>query len=113
MTVNNGTLYDYECADGLLLPIINEFTWAKEVRATLYFFGLLYCFLGISIIADIFMCSIEKIISKTRKIYMATATESEPEVLEVRCRVGRHRTDDRFLELPSAIGQWPLVMFSV
>ena len=83
MTANNGTLYDYECSSGLLLPIINEFTWAKEVRATLYFFGLLYCFLGISIIADIFMCSIEKIISKTRKIYMATATESEPEVIEV------------------------------
>ncbi|XP_043208398.1 sodium/calcium exchanger 2-like [Amphibalanus amphitrite] len=84
MTANNGTLYNYECSDGLILPIVNEFTWAKEARATLYFFGLLYCFLGISIIADIFMCSIEKIISKTRKIYMASATENEPEVIEVR-----------------------------
>ena len=89
MTVNNGTLYDYECSDGLILPIINEFTWPKELRGTLYFFGLLYCFLGISIIADIFMCSIEKIVSKTRRIYLATATESEPEV--------RRKGDGRFV----------------
>lgn len=53
---------------GLLLPIISEYTWPEEVRATLYFIGLLYCFLGVAIIADIFMGSIEKITSKTKKV---------------------------------------------
>ena len=34
----------------------------------MYLGGLLYLFLGIAIIADIFMCAIEKITSKTTKI---------------------------------------------
>lgn len=53
---------------GLLLPFISEYTWPEEVRATLYFVALLYCFMGVAIIADIFMGSIEKITSKTRKV---------------------------------------------
>ncbi|XP_045122490.1 sodium/calcium exchanger 2-like isoform X3 [Portunus trituberculatus] len=76
---------DYECADrGLLLPIFSEYTWPPEVRAFLYFMGLLYCFLGVAIIADIFMGSIEKITSKTRKVYLTSEKEDEPEVIEVR-----------------------------
>lgn len=39
-----------------------------RLRATLYFIFLLYLFLGIAIIADIFMSSIETITSKRRKI---------------------------------------------
>ena len=39
-----------------------------KLRATLYFIFLLYLFLGIAIIADIFMSSIETITSKRRKI---------------------------------------------
>jgi hypothetical protein len=39
-----------------------------ELRAVLYFIFLLYLFLGIAIIADIFMSSIETITSKRRKI---------------------------------------------
>ena len=62
-------LNDYVCADrGLLLPIINEYTWPKWLRGSLYMLGLLYMFLGIAIIADIFMCAIEKITSKTQVI---------------------------------------------
>jgi solute carrier family 8 (sodium/calcium exchanger) len=34
----------------------------------IYLGGLLYLFLGIAIIADIFMCAIEKITSKTQII---------------------------------------------
>lgn len=57
------------CADrGLLLPFFSEYTWPEEVRAFLYLMGLLYCFLGVAIIADIFMGAIEKITSKTRKV---------------------------------------------
>uniref|UniRef100_A0A0N7ZBH2 Calx-beta domain-containing protein n=1 Tax=Scylla olivacea TaxID=85551 RepID=A0A0N7ZBH2_SCYOL len=76
---------EYECADrGLLLPFFSEYTWPLEVRAFLYFMGLLYCFLGVAIIADIFMGSIEKITSKTRKVYLTSEKEDEPEVIEVR-----------------------------
>ena len=68
MTRNNGTFENYSCSTALLLPIINEYTWAVEVRAFLYLLGLLYCFTGVAIIADIFMGSIEKITSTTRKV---------------------------------------------
>lgn len=77
-------LYNYSCSDGLLLPIINEYTWSRSVRAFLYLFGLFYCFLGVAIIADIFMCSIEKITSKTKKIMLSTSDETQPEVIEVK-----------------------------
>jgi solute carrier family 8 (sodium/calcium exchanger) len=38
------------------------------MRAFLYFFGLLYCFMGVAIIAEIFMGAIEKITATTRKV---------------------------------------------
>lgn len=75
----------YRCADlGMLLPLFSEYTWPEEVRSTVYLLGLLYCFLGVAIIADIFMGSIEKITSKTRKVYLTSEKEDEPEVIEVR-----------------------------
>jgi solute carrier family 8 (sodium/calcium exchanger) len=65
-TVN---LNEYTCSDrGLILPIINEYTWPVWLRGLLYFLGLLYIFLGIAIICDIFMCAIEKITSKVQII---------------------------------------------
>merc|ERR1711936_562410 len=48
-----------------------------------YLVGLLYSFLGVSIVADIFMCAIEKITSKTKKIHIASTREDVPEVIEV------------------------------
>jgi hypothetical protein len=55
VTIN---LNEYKCADrGLVLPLLNEFTWHYWVRGSLYLLGLLYMFLGIAIIADIFMCA--------------------------------------------------------
>jgi solute carrier family 8 (sodium/calcium exchanger) len=36
-------------------------TWPRELRAAIYFFALIYSFLGVSIVADIFLCAIEKI----------------------------------------------------
>ncbi|XP_069953412.1 sodium/calcium exchanger Calx isoform X5 [Cherax quadricarinatus] len=75
----------YRCARlGLLLPFFSEYTWPEGVRAFLYLAGLLYCFLGVAIIADIFMGAIEKITSKTRKVYLTSEKEDEPEVIEVR-----------------------------
>ena len=53
---------------GLILPIINEVTWPVWLRATLYFIGLLYSFIGVFIVADIFMCSLDSITSKTKEV---------------------------------------------
>ncbi|XP_064104848.1 sodium/calcium exchanger Calx-like isoform X13 [Macrobrachium nipponense] len=84
--VSRDEVYDgYKCADrGMILPFVSEYTWPIEVRAFLYLVGLLYCFLGVAIIADIFMGAIEKITSKTRKVYLTSEKEDEPEVIEVR-----------------------------
>lgn len=67
---------------GMLLPLVFEEAWSKEFRTFLYLFGLLYSFLGISIVADVFMCAIEKITSKTKRIHFATG-DDHPEVIEV------------------------------
>jgi len=83
--VNERLLTEYRCAtEGLLLPFFSEYTWPEWARATLYCLGLLYCFMGVAIIADIFMGSIEKITSKTKKVYLTTSAKDEPEVFEVR-----------------------------
>ena len=74
MTQNNGTIDNYECSNGMLVPFINEFTWPSEVRAFLYLCGLLYCFMGVAIIADIFMGAIEKITSTTRKVLLYSSS---------------------------------------
>ncbi|CAF2958494.1 unnamed protein product [Rotaria sp. Silwood2] len=59
----------FKCsARGLLLPFGIEACMSIRVRAVLYFIFLLYLFLGIAIIADIFMSSIETITSRRRKI---------------------------------------------
>ena len=58
--------YNYRCNAGLFLPVISEYTWSPEARGFLYLVGLLWCFLAVAIVADIFMCSIERITSKTR-----------------------------------------------
>jgi solute carrier family 8 (sodium/calcium exchanger) len=72
-------LNNYSCSDkGLLLPLISEYTWPLGVRAVLYLIGMLWCFLGIAIIADIFMCAIEKITSHTRTVKVAS---SDPETI--------------------------------
>ncbi|GAB6025946.1 hypothetical protein CHUAL_011915 [Chamberlinius hualienensis] len=74
------------CSDkGLLLPLLEESNWAVPVRAFLYLSGLLYCFMGVAIIADVFMCAIEKITSQTRKIVLSSSTnDDEPDVVEVK-----------------------------
>lgn len=72
---------------GLLLPLFFEETWPREWRAALYFFALLYSFLGVSIVADIFMCAIERITSTTKKIIIAAADpngkDNTPDVIEI------------------------------
>lgn len=89
----NGTEYfprdeissDYFCSDeGLALPLISEFTWNRYARIFVYLLALLWCFMGVSILADVFMCSIEKITSKTRKITIASTSKAGTEEIEIR-----------------------------
>jgi len=51
---------------GVLLPLggSSEEEWPRGIRITLYFIGLVWCFMGVAIIADVFMGAIEKITSK-------------------------------------------------
>ncbi len=51
------------CGSWVLLPGINLMSDRK--LATLYFLALIYLFLGISIVSDIFMGAIEEITAKT------------------------------------------------
>ena len=65
-------IYTYKCSDeGLILPLVNEYTWPIGGRAFIYLLGLIWSFLAVAIIADIFMCSIERITSKTTKVRIA------------------------------------------
>lgn len=55
------------CKPGLLLPVwtpLNPSPGQQAGRAVVYFLGLIYLFLGVSIIADRFMASIEVITSQ-------------------------------------------------
>ena len=54
------------CERWMLLPAEN--LWATWLRGLLYIITMLYIFVGIAIVSDIFMCSIEVITSKKRKI---------------------------------------------
>lgn len=56
-----------ECRPGIVLPVwkpINPSLGEQIVRAVVYFVSLMYMFLGVSIIADRFMASIEVITSQ-------------------------------------------------
>lgn len=60
-----------KCIEGVILPIwmpLNPPFTDRLARATIYFVGLAYMFLGVSIIADRFMASIEVITSQERQI---------------------------------------------
>ena len=78
----------YKCHDrGLVLPLVNEYTWPIWGRTALYLTGLLWSFLGVSIIADIFMCSIEKITSKTRTLTVADPNSTKGNQMEIEIKV--------------------------
>ena len=44
---------------GYIFPLIDETNMPLVVRCILYFVGLIWSFLGVAIVADIFMCAIE------------------------------------------------------
>ena len=51
---------------GYVFPLFgdDEAGWPKALRAILYLMGTLWCFLGVAIVADLFMAAIEEITSK-------------------------------------------------
>ena len=56
------------CCDdrGVILPLIPyEYLWNNDLRAFLYIITLLWCFVGVSVLADAFMAGIEAITSAT------------------------------------------------
>lgn len=58
-----------------MLPVwlpLNPPVGEQAGRAVVYFFCLMYMFLGVSIIADRFMASIEVITSQVRSIFVFT-----------------------------------------
>lgn len=65
----------------LLLP--GENLWSDGLRGFLYIVAMLYLFLGIAIIADIFMSSIEVITSKKRKVTRYDPEKREQVEIEV------------------------------
>ncbi|XP_072167708.1 sodium/calcium exchanger Calx-like [Diadema setosum] len=68
---------------GIILPLTDESGWNLGFRTFIYLLGLLWSFMGVSIIADIFMCSIEVITSSTRKLKRVNAS-GEVEEVEIR-----------------------------
>lgn len=66
----------YYCKEGVILPIWqpqNPSFGDKIARATVYFVAMVYMFLGVSIIADRFMSSIEVITSQEKEITIKKA----------------------------------------
>ncbi|XP_065563205.1 sodium/calcium exchanger Calx-like isoform X2 [Artemia franciscana] len=61
-----------QCEDGLIIPMWrpseNLSTGDRVARGLVYFIGMVYLFIGVSIVADKFMASIEVITSKEKEI---------------------------------------------
>lgn len=69
----------------LFLPLMNESDWGRGLRIVLYFMTMLWFFMGVAIGADLFMCAIEVITSKTKTIRMANDEEGKGfEEVEIR-----------------------------
>jgi len=75
--VNNDYVDNFK-GNAMILPLFeaSESQWNRYARALAYFLGLCYMFLGVNIIADVFMAAIEVITSKTKKIKIATANQN-------------------------------------
>lgn len=76
-----------DCEDGLLLPcwhpLDNLGIMARVGRGICYFLGLIYLFIGVSIISDRFMAAIEVITSQEREVKMRKAN-GDSQIIVVR-----------------------------
>ena len=68
----------------IIFPFVFEaYYFSRQARAVFYLLLLVYTFMGVAIVADTFMCAIEEITSKTRKIKVSTEN-GELEEIEVK-----------------------------
>lgn len=70
----------------LLLPFINESGIPRGSRIVMYFIALMWMFMGVAIGADLFMCAIEVITSKTKMIRIGNQDEDGKGYEEVEVR---------------------------
>eukprot|EP00163_Fabomonas_tropica_P013589 TRINITY_DN2512_c0_g4_i2.p1 TRINITY_DN2512_c0_g4~~TRINITY_DN2512_c0_g4_i2.p1 ORF type:complete len:886 (-),score=274.86 TRINITY_DN2512_c0_g4_i2:228-2885(-) len=70
-----------ECESFILVPAEN--VWGRPMRGFLYLMGLFYFFLGIAIVADLFMAAIEVITSKTRTVTEINPVTGQEETIEL------------------------------
>merc|ERR1719502_1275325 len=69
---------------GQLLPIFpGEQMWNPAFRGTLYFFAMVYCFMGIALIADRFMVAIEVITSKEKVVRVRNEVTGDMEDVHI------------------------------
>ena len=54
--------------DQLLIPALSQDTHCSVLGVAIYMFFLLWCFLGVALIADIFMAAIETITAKETSV---------------------------------------------
>ncbi|XP_067875210.1 sodium/calcium exchanger 3-like isoform X2 [Heterodontus francisci] len=83
---NSSCFGSFQCNLGIILPIWypqNPSLGDKVARAIVYFVAMLYMFLGVSIIADRFMASIEVITSQEKEITI-TLPNGETSIATVR-----------------------------
>ena len=67
------------CGAGQILPLFpGEVMWGRTLRIMLYFFALVFCFLGIAIISDVFMSAIEVITSKEKTLTIEECGKTIP-----------------------------------
>ncbi|CAE8722299.1 unnamed protein product, partial [Polarella glacialis] len=59
---------------GLILPMFGqaEQEWPKPFRAILYLVGLMWFFMGVAIVSDVFMNAIERVTSKKKRVFSST-----------------------------------------
>eukprot|EP00746_Dinoflagellata_sp_MGD_P071306 gnl/MRDRNA2_/MRDRNA2_29066_c0_seq2.p1 gnl/MRDRNA2_/MRDRNA2_29066_c0~~gnl/MRDRNA2_/MRDRNA2_29066_c0_seq2.p1 ORF type:complete len:840 (+),score=144.17 gnl/MRDRNA2_/MRDRNA2_29066_c0_seq2:108-2627(+) len=73
---------------GLLLPLggNDEQEWDKSLRIVLYLLGLLWCFLGVAIVSDVFMSAIEEVTSKKKRVLVKDeqTAEGKPRYMTVK-----------------------------
>jgi solute carrier family 8 (sodium/calcium exchanger) len=77
------TTFHQNCSlKNLITPSISQIFAIPTIQAIGYFCILIYLFLGIAIVSDVFMCSIETITSQTRKVKVCSSLGFETEVRE-------------------------------
>lgn len=86
-TLNTTKIDKDICRDGLLLKVWypqENLTWGDRAsRGLVYFLGLFYLFIGVSIVSDRFMAAIEVITSKEKEVKMKKAN-GETQIVVVR-----------------------------